>query len=404
MKVLHIIHCLDLRSGGPSHALFELSKVQVAAGVNTSIIATDRQAGASWLPKNEFENSLNTLLPGNVSNFLLIPSYGKTRPWIRFAYSPYCKNILTKYFETSETKPDFVHIHGLFSHITYLAAKLSKKFNIPYAVRPTGALDPIPLTMGFSLLKKTAIRCLVNPMIKDASFLHATSEAEAKSLEKYCNPQQIKTIPLGVTSPNISAEEAQKIFFEKFQFLKDKKFIFSLSRIHHKKNLQLTLRAFQLITKIDSQTLLVIAGEKTPYQDKLEKLAENLGIKDRLHFIGFISGGLKSGAFYAAKCFIQTSRHENFGITVMEALAHGLKVVSTPGVATSKQVIESNGGLVVSDLKESVSNALKKLLEDAKSNKNQQLATWTEDQYSWKATAGKLNKIYQLCTTSKPAQ
>jgi hypothetical protein len=44
--------------------------------------------------------------------------------------------------------------------------------------------------------------------------------------------------------------------------------------------------------------------------------AEELGVGDRLHWLGMVSGELKWGAFHAAELFCLTSHQENFGIAV----------------------------------------------------------------------------------------
>ena len=51
-----------------------------------------------------------------------------------------------------------------------------------------------------------------------------------------------------------------------------------------------------------------------------------IGVADRLHWFGMVSGDLKWGAFNAAALFCLPSHQENFGIAVAEALACGLPI------------------------------------------------------------------------------
>ena len=48
MRILHVIHSVDPRSGGPSHAIRELVRAQMAAGHNVSLLATSVQSGEPW--------------------------------------------------------------------------------------------------------------------------------------------------------------------------------------------------------------------------------------------------------------------------------------------------------------------------------------------------------------------
>jgi len=60
------------------------------------------------------------------------------------------------------------------------------------------------------------------------------------------------------------------------------------------------------------------------WQAELQRRAQQLGVADRLHWLGMVSGDLKSGAFHAAALFCLPSHQENFGIAVAEALACGI--------------------------------------------------------------------------------
>ena len=86
MRILHVIHSVDLKSGGPSHALFSLVKAQVKLGLEPHIFCTDRQASSTWLPKDEFIKSIHALLPENMGTFNVVPALGKKRPWLRYGF------------------------------------------------------------------------------------------------------------------------------------------------------------------------------------------------------------------------------------------------------------------------------------------------------------------------------
>lgn len=98
-----------------------------------------------------------------------------------------------------------------------------------------------------------------------------------------------------------------------------------VGRLKAVKNIPLLLRAVRLVNEIRPVQLL-IAGDG--YQrDELEKLAEELGIASRVHFLGFQS---YCGPLYQkADVFVLSSDSEGFGNVIVEALAEGCTVVST---------------------------------------------------------------------------
>jgi rhamnosyl/mannosyltransferase len=75
---------------------------------------------------------------------------------------------------------------------------------------------------------------------------------------------------------------------------------------------------------------LLIIGEG-PLRGALSALARELGVADRVHFMGKISHELLVACYHAAKVFVLASilRSEAFGIAQVEAMAAGLPVVNT---------------------------------------------------------------------------
>ena len=60
------------------------------------------------------------------------------------------------------------------------------------------------------------------------------------------------------------------------------------------------------------------------------KLASELGIDDRIKFLGWVSGQEKHKAFMSATIFCLPSYAEGFPMSVLDAWAYGLPVVTTP--------------------------------------------------------------------------
>ena len=61
-----------------------------------------------------------------------------------------------------------------------------------------------------------------------------------------------------------------------------------------------------------------------------KQMANNLGVKDSVEFLGFCKGDVLVENFSKASIYVMTSYNEGFPMSVIEAWAYGLPVVSTP--------------------------------------------------------------------------
>lgn len=72
---------------------------------------------------------------------------------------------------------------------------------------------------------------------------------------------------------------------------------------------------------------LAIAGAGAQ-QAELESRVEALGLQQRVHFYGWVSGAEKQALFDQADIFCLPSRYDSFGMGYLEAMANGLPVVA----------------------------------------------------------------------------
>ena len=77
------------------------------------------------------------------------------------------------------------------------------------------------------------------------------------------------------------------------------------------------------------------------------QLAETLGIADRISFPGWVGREDVSRKLMAADIFVLPSYNENLPIAVLEALAHGVPVVTTPVGAIPEAVTDGQEGYLV---------------------------------------------------------
>ncbi len=185
------------------------------------------------------------------------------------------------------------------------------------------------------------------------------------------------------------------------QLPSDEPIILFLSRIHPKKGLELLISAAEQLKH--HRFTLIIAGSGDPtYEDSIKALVSNSHLSDRVRFSGFVQGSEKAQLLQGSDVFALTSYSENFGIVVLEALAAGLPVVSTPGVALSTLVEMHELGYVASMTIESVATALEKVLQHPEESKEMgdRARQFVLRNYTWESVAAQLVAIYQ-CTVHK---
>jgi glycosyltransferase involved in cell wall biosynthesis len=131
--------------------------------------------------------------------------------------------------------------------------------------------------------------------------------------------------------------------------------------LHEKKGCDLLVRSFVKVYKDDPDTLLVLAGpDQQGLVSNLTAEAHEAGMKDRLVYLGMLTGEDKWGALAAAEAFALPSHQENFGIAVAEALACGTPVLISDQVNIWREIHAAQGGLVERDDQDGTDRLLSK--------------------------------------------
>jgi glycosyltransferase involved in cell wall biosynthesis len=87
------------------------------------------------------------------------------------------------------------------------------------------------------------------------------------------------------------------------------------------------LRAFKTFVDRGGHAQLVIAGPMEDGEEMLRRLAQDLGVADRVVFTGFVEDGDLPALYSGASVYACPSLYEGFGFTVLEAMACGVPVV-----------------------------------------------------------------------------
>jgi glycosyltransferase involved in cell wall biosynthesis len=96
------------------------------------------------------------------------------------------------------------------------------------------------------------------------------------------------------------------------------------------KNHEVILRALHVLKKKDELVPHVyFTGASTEYRSTLETLAQELGISEQVHYLGFVTPTELQAIFRVATSMIFPSKFEGFGLPILEAFHARLPVLSS---------------------------------------------------------------------------
>jgi glycosyltransferase involved in cell wall biosynthesis len=111
---------------------------------------------------------------------------------------------------------------------------------------------------------------------------------------------------------------------------------------------------------------LVVAGTgDRELEARLRGEAARLGIERDVVWAGFVTGEEQLAVLAAADLFVLPSHSENFGVSVVEAMACGLPVVVSDQVGIHREIAAAGAGLVVPCRADALAEALMQLARDA---------------------------------------
>jgi glycosyltransferase involved in cell wall biosynthesis len=350
MKILFVTpsYYPATRFGGPIQSVHLLAKYLVSQNIDIKVITTN--AGQEN-PKN-FNSKDWTFKDGVKVKYFSFWGYE------HFNFSiPLFFHLLF-----SIKKYDIVHITAVWNFPVWAASFVCTLFNKPYIISPRGTLYPETIALGSTKFKKIYYRFIAQHSLRNASYIHYTTQDEKQSVEKYLN---LKT--KGIVIPN----GIDTTFFDKNiddQNVKSyisKPYILFLGRIHPKKGLDILLEAFSKLIAYHKSIQLVLAGpDDINYKAELNILAEKYFIKDKIIFTGELKGNSKLIAYKNAKFFVLSSYSENFGMAVVEAMLMNCPVIVSNKVGIAAELETKQGVIVCKPETEDLYHKMKKLLEN----------------------------------------
>jgi glycosyltransferase involved in cell wall biosynthesis len=295
-------------------------------------------------------------------------------------------------------KFDLIHIHGLWRYPQWAAARCAQRLGIPYIVSPHGMCEPFELARK-AWKKKVYFDLVERQTLQNAAAIHAITAAEQNHCAQLECQNPIAVIPHGVEIlPFLSPAAIDRHLPPSVATIPPQApVLLFMGRLHPKKGLDLLIPAFAQVLQRNPEAYLILAGPDAGHQNMWVKLAQSLGIKERVLFPGMVTGASKQALLQRSDVFTLPSYSEGFSVAILEAIAAAKPVVISK-FCYFDEVLKAQCGLVVDTNVAALAQGLNQILNltslsrSAMGRQGQQMI---EHHYTWSATADQMRGLYQ---------
>ncbi|WP_434151405.1 glycosyltransferase [Methylocaldum gracile subsp. desertum] len=364
MKIIQVVSGIDNLAGGPSYTVPRLCETLGERNCHVELHTLEP------LPKSASKTGYD------------IQAYPKTGlPLMsRFGLSPAMISGLTG----AAGSADIIHNHGLWLLPNLYAYQAACNQRVRFVVSPRGMLSSWAL--AHSKWKKRLVwHWKQKRALEAAACFHATAESELEDIRRLGFSSPVAVIPNGMDVPR-----------EERKSLPGSRRLLFLARIHKIKGVDILLKAWGRLEERHSDWELTVAGpDDGGYLDDIKRLAAALQLR-KVDFTGPVYGEHKRNLLLSSDLYVLPTHSENFGMTVAEALAHGVPAVVTKGAPWQGLEDHRCGWWI--DLSE---DSLTACLDQALMKGDTELRAmgergrnWMLRQYSWSSVAEKMEHTY----------
>lgn len=343
--------------GGPIASIHALNKALVKRGVGVTVYATNAGLDGKVPVNQEVDVDGVKVTYFGFVNFLEF--IGRTG----WQFSWQITNALKKTLKAF----DLIHINAVWNYPAAVTAYYCRKYKKPYIIAPRGTL--YPYTIGRNAWKKWPYYKLVAKRdLKGAAAIHYTTEDELEKCHSFLGLNNTAIIiPNGIDLSEFNVLPEKGKLRGRYPFLKAKKVVLFLGRIHWKKGLDLLAKAYgRLARERRDVHLLIVGSDEGGYEKKVRGWLEDESVLDQVTFTGMLNGKEKIEAFAGSDIFVLPSYSENFGMAVIEAMACRLPVVISNQVGVYRELQRAEAGLIVRLDSADLYSALIRLLDNGK--------------------------------------
>ncbi|WP_161567334.1 glycosyltransferase [Exiguobacterium sp. SH4S7] len=270
----------------------------------------------------------------------------------------------------SKNNFEFVHCHSPIGGV--IGRIVSKKYRTP----------SIYTAHGFHFFKGSSFKnwLFYFPveylLSKITNKIITINEEDFGNASKFFDRNKIEFVNgIGVNLEEINSLNTSRSAMRKQLMIDENCFLLlSVGELNKNKNHEIIIRSLFYLKDYDIQ--YAICG-KGPLKESLVRLADELGVRDKVHFLGFRQDVKK--IYVSADAYVFPSLREGLSVALMEAMASSLPVICS-GIRGNVDLIQQErGGILIqnNDSKHYIEAILKMYMDD-----------------SFRVECGKFNKEY----------
>lgn len=373
MRIASFVHKYYPSIGGTQTLAYELSKRLIEYGYEISVYTS------------LVENSR----PYEILNGIRIYRFPRLRiPHLTY---PWCltPTMIKVPLEDEIRNYDIIHAFGYITYQSLVASMIKLIHKKPLVITPQ--FHPwrgmYPKTIGRFITQ------LADQVIAQCSM-------EKVCLEKFLGISNVTVVPVGIESKEFRTLPSRDTFREKYRIPKDSIMLLYVGSIRgHKRVPELIAKLLPIL--LERNVVFVVIGK-----DALElrrygfiRLIEG---RRKLKVLHRVKRSTVLEAYASADLYVNPSAHESFGISLLEAAACGLPIVSTNVGVAPDIVLQGLNGYVsdtldIEDLKKLVIKALNNL--ETLSKNARRIRREILEYYSWEKIIRAHIRIYEALIT-----
>lgn len=309
------------------------------------------------------------------------------KQFLPFAYS---EMLASAYFQHDNL--DILHVPGGRAPRTYRGKLVVTSYNL--ALKKYPDLFPSKSVMKFKIKP---------PAFKKSDIVIATSKAAKEDLIKEfgIDEKKIRVIYNAFDEKFFKEAPIGEIQRVKDKYGIDGEYILFMNTIKPLNNLSRLIEAFSKLRLIlkgkkpNSRYKLVLAGKNGWLSDEIKQIAKDFGLKSEVIFPGYVEPEDLNGLFGGADAFVSVPVYEEFGSSVLEAMACGVPVICSD-VPTHIEITNGAAIYVSPYDMEGIKDAILRIVDDGKlKDCLREKGVAQAKNYHWKKTAEETLKIYK---------
>lgn len=335
------------RGGGPVRSVQGLAQAMVKLGHEVHVLTTDRDG------YERMDVPLDR--PAELDGVLV-----HYRP-IRFPKRLYYSPDLARLADALVPQMDAVHVNGMFLWPGAYVSRAARRSGTRLVISPRGMLMP-NLVNGKSRLAKLAwIVLQERANLAGASAIHVTAKSETECLRAMgLALAPIVQLSNGVALPAELPDDA--MIEAVWGDVQPGRRVAYLGRLGWNKGIDLAIAA----VRAHPQAVIKLAGhDEIGLQGLLEPQLRRPDGRSCGAFLGHLEGDTKWAFLAGADVVMMPTLQENFGNTLVEAMAVGTPVIATDGVGASHYMRRIDPALVVPREQARLDQALAEILGDS---------------------------------------